>query len=321
MSDLIIYEKTNFQGEFFKFGPGDYLPNNLSNVGKIDFTNHINSVRIAPNVVVELFRDGGFHSGSSPDASRVIVGPADVPDLSKIGMDNKVRAIRVRRIKLHNSYVASPEKVVVYDQYDFRGKSGVLSPGQYDMQRLTSQEYKFTDNSLRSMQVPPYLLVILYDADKFDNTQNAIAVIGPKSMPNLDEIGFDQKITSMSVYGLENPELESQVTSANLPAPTDILTAGILNRSDPTTANYNGATSVTNRPQDLLLAKAEIPKTINLAMPVPGVYGTNVISDIAPSTKIILLLILLFLVVLVWRSFTVSPGAGSTEQPSSSKQL
>jgi hypothetical protein len=252
MSDLVIYAKANFQGDFFKFGPGDYLPNNLSNLGTTNFLGNINSIRVGPNAVVELFQDGSFHSGSNPDSSRVIIGPQDIADLSKLNMANKIHAIRVRRIKLQNSYVSSPDKVVVYDQYSFQGRSGVMGPGQYNMQRLTSQEYKFMDNSIRSIQVPAYLLVILYDADNFDSSQNAIAVIGPQSISNLDDIGFGQKISSMAVYALENPEVEAQVTSANLPAPTDILTAGLLNRNDPTTLNYNGATSITNRSQDIL---------------------------------------------------------------------
>lgn len=316
MSELTVYANPNFQGDFFGFGPGDYLVNNLQTAGPIDFNDKISSVRIGQNVVVEMFNNSAFRSGTAVDSSRVVVGPAEISNLNSLGnFDKKISALRVRRIKMENSYVSNPQRVTIADQYSLGGRTGALGPGKYNMQRLTSAEYKFTDNSIRSIDVPPYLLVILYDADNFDNTKNAIAVIGPQRIDNLDNIGMSGVISSIAVYGLENPDVEAQVTSSNLPAPTSMMGAALMNQADTASGRVvgpYGATSYTNLSQDALAwqqgAVTEHKGANVIGIPIPGLYGqsgasSGIGSDLSLSTKLILLFILLVLVAIAVMMF------------------
>lgn len=317
MSELTVYANPNFQGDFFGFGPGDYLVNNLQTAGPIDFNDKISSVRVGQNVVVEMFNNSAFRSGTAVDSSRVVVGPAEIANLNSLGnFDKKISALRVRRIKMENSYVANPQRVTIADQYSLGGRTGALGPGKYNMQRLTSAEYKFTDNSIRSIDVPPYLLVILYDADNFDNTKNAIAVIGPQRIDNLDDIGMSGLISSIAVYGLENPDVEAQVTSSNLPAPTSMMGAALMNQADTASGAVvgpYGATSYTNLSQNALNSSAaawqqgavtEHKGASVIGIPVPGLYGQSGGSgDLSLSTKLILLFILVVLVAIAIMMF------------------
>lgn len=303
MSELTAYDKTNFQGGYFRFGPGDYLSNQLRALDP-NMNDTISSIRVAPNTVVALYNNSSFITGSVGDSSRVIIGPQDIPALGAIGMDDKISAIRVRRIKLHDSYVSNPQQVTIYASPSFGGKSINLPTGQYDTSRLESQEIGFKDRNIQSIRVPSYVLVVLYAKDKFDWTQNANAIVGPAEIPDLSVYGFSGGINSMSIYGLENPEVERNVSSANLPAGTNILQAGLANRLDPSALNtVPGAVSLTNLSQD----------GIAVPTPVPGVYPGKLVQNTLTSNWIWVLLLLILIVLTAIAIVTsLQVGRGNT---------
>lgn len=300
MSELTVYEDINFQGEHFNFGPGTYMTADLRDTHYFNFNDAISSLRVGPNTVVELFNHGSMSSGDAPDSSRVIIGPSQVADLSTIGFNDKISTIRVRKFVRENSYASAHGAVTVSNGYSFNGKNRTLPQGQYDAARLSSSEFKFDDNTIRSIFVDEFTLAILYDDPNLDGTKNAIAILGPRRLNDLNAIGFDNKLSSLEVISLEKPAgVRGDVHPSDLPAPNDPLRDALESRAagpgrlphgyEAGPANYRSVAA------GALSGPSPPPKAR------PGAYhgdsaGSANIQGVGPS---MMLLVLMFILIVV----------------------
>lgn len=196
-----VYRDTNFQGAFAHLRPGfvsgrglvGYL--NRSTHGE-DLDNEISSVRVGPNTIVVLFTG---QSMSASGGSRVLIGPTEISDLGGLGLDNQTSAIRVLSFKRYDSAIPRGGGVVLCDGYQGQGKKAYLGQGDYDAARLASEEVKFSGGSLRSVQVSPNTLAVLYDGPNFDQEMDAVVVVGPTMIGDLDSIGLAERVSSVRV--------------------------------------------------------------------------------------------------------------------------
>jgi hypothetical protein len=200
---VTIYRDTNYQGPFARIRPGFYSGQDLRGfrnqsaygAGE-DLDNAISSIRVGPNTIVALY---GGQSPSASAGSRVLVGPYDVPDLGALGMDDKTSAIQVLSYKGYDSGIPRTGGAVLYTGYEGQGKSSVLEQGDYNAARLASEEVKFPNNRLRSLRVSANVIAILYDGPDFDTSMDAVVVVGPTMVGDLDRIGLLDRVSSVRV--------------------------------------------------------------------------------------------------------------------------
>jgi hypothetical protein len=198
-----IYRDTNYQGPFARIRPGFYSGQDLRGfrnqsaygAGE-DLDNAISSIRVGPNTIVALY---GGQSPSASAGSRVLVGPYDVPDLGALGMGDKTSAIQVLPYKGYDSGIPRTGGAVLYNGYEGLGKSSVLEQGDYNAARLASEEVKFPNNRLRSLRVSANVIAILYDGPDFDTSMDAVVVVGPTMVGDLDRIGLLDRVSSVRV--------------------------------------------------------------------------------------------------------------------------
>ena len=196
-----IYRDTNYQGPFAQIHPGIYSRQDLQafrnqSAVREGLDNAISSMRVGPNTIVALY------GGEPPSASaraRVLVGPYEVSDMDALRMDDKISAIQVFSFKEYGAGTPHTGGAVFYSGYEGRGKNSILKQGDYNAARLTSEEVKFPDNRLRSLRVSANVIVILYDGPDFDTSMDAVVIVGPTMIGNLDCIGFIDRVSSVRI--------------------------------------------------------------------------------------------------------------------------
>jgi hypothetical protein len=198
---VTIFKDTGFSGIYAVLGPGLYTgkdlvgcPHQSTSCEEID--NAINSIRVDRNVVV------AFAEGHSLKASgaRVLVGPVDIPDLAAIGMANKISSIMVIPVREYDSAIPpGPGGVSIYDGYDMMGRRSFLRRGAYTPARLVSEEVKMAGDKIVSITAEAHSLAILYEGPNFDIGSNAVVVVGPTTIDDLDRVGMRGLVKSIQV--------------------------------------------------------------------------------------------------------------------------
>ena len=200
---VTVYRDTNFQGPFARIRPGFFSGQDLKGYynqsaygSGEDLDNAISSIRVGPNTIVALY---GGQSPSASAGARVLVGPYDVSDLSTLGMGDKTSAIQVLSFKAYDSGIPRSGGAVLYSGYEGGGKNSVLEQGDYNAARLASEEVKFPNNRLRSLRVSPNVIAVLYDGPDFDTSMDAVVVVGPTMVGDLDRVGLLDRVSSVRI--------------------------------------------------------------------------------------------------------------------------
>ena len=204
---IIVYEDKNYGGESVQLRQGDYSYTNLINLSAYgvgtsgDFHDNISSIRVSPGTLVLLSSSSSYYGGET----RVVMGPHDIPDLSVIGLNDKISSLRVRKYKKADW---GESIVVVYSQPNFYGKRKHLNTGEYNKTRLTTSELDesgISDNTIASIKVPANTIAILYDGPNFDTNKTSTFIIGARDIPDVQRINMGNKISSIRVYSVETP--------------------------------------------------------------------------------------------------------------------
>lgn len=202
---ITVYKNINFQGVFSRLESGLYRGrdlvgcHNMSNSCE-DLDNLINSIRVDANTVVCIADN---HVMTASGGSRILIGPIEIPDLSVLGMDNRISSILITSFRAFDSATSVPTRgVIITDGYNMTGRRAELRRGDYTLQRLSSEEVKFSGNRVLSLNVATGVIVIIYAGLNFDNNLNAQMIIGPKVIEDINTIGMLDGVNSIRVlYG------------------------------------------------------------------------------------------------------------------------
>ena len=196
-----IYEDVNFGGESHHLNPGNYTRTNIQNIHHGNFEKNISSIRVARNTIV-LLSASSHNMGSN---NRVLIGPQDVSDLGTLGFDDTTNSIIVHRFR-EDDWGAGT-RATIFTGYNQTGSWKKLSAGEYDATRIASRENNQTgiqDGEIRSIIVEPNTIAVLYDGPSFENTQNAIFIMGPKHV-ELSRYSMDGVVSSIKVFAVDDP--------------------------------------------------------------------------------------------------------------------
>jgi hypothetical protein len=200
---VAVYKDIDFQGVFAQLGPGLYAGKDLvgcphQSTSCEDLDNAINSIRVDQNIVV-CFADSQAISASGGGA-RVLIGPAEVSDLTALGMSNRISSVLVVPYRSYDSAIPSPNGgVVIYDSYGATGRHSSLRRGDYTSSRLTSEEVKLAGKNIVSLSVQAHVVAVLYAGDNFETTLDAVMVVGPTVVEDLDRLGMSGRVGSIRV--------------------------------------------------------------------------------------------------------------------------
>ena len=202
-----VYKDVDFQGVYAQLYPGLYSGRDLVGCPHLstnceDLDNAISSIRLDPNVIV-AFADSHALSASGGGGARVLVGPAEVPDLAALGMSGRISSIRTVPYRAYDSATPPPGGgATIYDSYGMTGRRAALRRGDYTPGRLTSEEVKFPGPNVMSVSVDPGVIVILYAGANFEIVSDAIMAVGPTRIEDLDRVGMGGRVRSIRVlYG------------------------------------------------------------------------------------------------------------------------
>ena len=199
---VTVYKDQDYQGVFSRLSPGLHSGRSILGCGHQssrceEIDNNISSLRVDANVIATI-ADG--HALSANSGARVIVGPADITDLSSIGMDDKISTILVTPFREYDSAIPpSGGGVTLYSNYSNTGKRSTLGRGKYSPARLASEEVKMVGSSIVSLTVGPGTIAILYSGSNFDQNMDAMIAAGPTNISDVDSIGMYGKINSIRV--------------------------------------------------------------------------------------------------------------------------
>lgn len=268
---VTVYKNVSFEGVFAQLGPGFYSGKDLAgcphqSTSCEDLDNAINSLRVDPNIVV-AFADGHSISASGGGA-RVLIGPAEVSDLTALGMSNRISSVLVVPYRAYDSAIPAPGGgVTLYDSFSLTGRRSSLRRGEYSKARLASEEVKMPGKDVVSVEVAAHVLAILYNGDNFETTMDAVMVVGPTLVEDLERLGMSGRVNSIRVlysdpFDVPRPSLPLGSARAYTPGgalgyshgrrispPRPALTPGALDllmprSSDPSSpSNWAGSTS------------------------------------------------------------------------------
>ena len=198
-----VYKNVNHQGIYAQLRPGFYSGRDLvgcphQSTSCEDLDNAINSIRVDPNVIV-AFADSHAISASGGGA-RVLIGPAEVSDLTALGMSNRISSVLVVPFRAYDSAIPAPDGgVTLYDSYSMTGRRSLLRRGDYPPARLTSEEVKLPGPQVTSLAVAAGVIVVLYSGPNFETTADAVMVVGPTVVEDLDRVGMSGRVRSIRV--------------------------------------------------------------------------------------------------------------------------
>lgn len=222
----IIYRDINFQGVYATLGAGLYSGRDLvgcphRSTSCEDLDNAINSARVDPNTVVAV-ADGHSISATGGGA-RVIIGPADISDLAAIGMGNRISSVLVAAFRNYDSAAPAPEGgAVISSAYNMSGPQSRLRRGDYTPARLTSEEVKLAGPNIVSVSAAAGVLVVLYSGPNFETTSDAVMVVGPAVVDDVDTLGMGGRVRSVRVL---YSDVIAGVASAPVPVTTGLPTS------------------------------------------------------------------------------------------------
>ena len=225
-----VYKDLNFQGVYAQLRPGFYSGRDLVGCPHLstnceDLDNAISSIRVDPNTVV-AFADSHALSASGGGGARVLVGPAEVPDLAALGMSGRISSVRAVPYRAYDSATPPPAGgATIYDSYGMTGRRAALRRGDYASGRLTSEEVRLSGPSVMSVSVNPGVILILYAGANFETASDAVMVVGPAAVEDLDRVGMGGRVRSIRVLYGDVPTLASWYAR---PRPGDSLTGDSL---------------------------------------------------------------------------------------------
>ena len=200
---VTVYKDVNYQGIYAQLRPGFYSGRDLvgcphQSTSCEDLDNAINSIRVDPNVVV-AFADGHAISASGGGA-RVLIGPAEVSDLTALGMSNRISSVLAIPYRAYDSAIPAPNGgVTLYDSYSMTGRRSELRRGDYPPARLASEEVKLPGPRVMSLSIASGVIVILYNGPNFETTSDAVMAAGPTVIEDLDRVGMSGRVNSIRV--------------------------------------------------------------------------------------------------------------------------
>lgn len=304
-----VYKDLNFQGVYAQLRPGFYSGRDLVGCPHLstnceDLDNAISSIRVDPNTVV-AFADSHALSASGGGGARVLVGPAEVPDLAALGMSGRISSVRAVPYRAYDSATPPPAGgATIYDSYGMTGRRAALRRGDYASGRLTSEEVKLSGPSVMSVSVNPGVILILYAGANFETASDAVMVVGPAAVEDLDRVGMGGRVRSIRVLYGDVPTLASWGASAR---PGDSLTGDSL----------TGMWGVFGRPRGgssgapagglcPLLTYTVVSPTDAMARAWPNGSGESVAAGSATTPKGLYWMVLLLFIITVALSICVA---------------
>lgn len=171
---VVIFADVNFSGRAQALDPGDYDMDSIA-IGN----DRVSSVHVSPGYRVILFKDSRF-SGQA----RVIT--ADTADLGKFNDDTS--SLRVERMSARNERDERDEEVVIYSDFNYKGRAQALGTGYYDRDAL-----QIGNDKLSSLHVPRGCQVTLFADERFSGA----AVVITSDVASLDR--FNDAASSIRV--------------------------------------------------------------------------------------------------------------------------
>jgi len=203
-----IYRDVNFGGDYQRLGPGVHYGRGLvgerwGGVTGYELTDDISSLRVDRNTVVTLYDSQAGGAGPGPNSSRVVQGPAEIPDLGTIGMDNRVSRVEVNPYLEPSAWGGAPvdygSGVILSAAYSMQGRQALLPEGDYSAARLQSSEYNFSPGTARSLVVSPGYLAILHTDASLGSGTPAATVPGPARIDDLERLNMFGTLQSVRV--------------------------------------------------------------------------------------------------------------------------
>lgn len=145
MSTIEVYGDANYQGKSQTFGVGKYDVKDLNVVGN----DAISSIKVHGDVEVVAYEDGGFQG-----ASIIVRGDAN----GLADWNDRISSLEVRPVTVSGA----ADKVVVYSDACFHGRSQELAVGEYDTKDLT-----VGNDAISSIRIPKGLRVVVYEDSGF----------------------------------------------------------------------------------------------------------------------------------------------------------
>jgi len=196
LPSVVLYQRTNSQGQLTKLTEGSYTHIRLSKVGLPDSS--VSSIKVASGLTIEFFDNDNFQNPLATYSS-------DAGDLSAI--KNKITAIRI------SSKPVDPIPVVLgatfFQLVNFGGLNAKLPVGDYTMAQLNAAG--IPDNAVSSMKVDAGLVVDLFDGDNFQSSLGEYDA----NQPDFGSIGAGSKVTSVRI-SLKGPTLVSKYSGVIL---------------------------------------------------------------------------------------------------------
>jgi hypothetical protein len=184
----VIYRDAGFGGPFAVLPPGFYADRALQGCPHMstsceDLARNVGAVRVDPNTLCVL------SDGLTPAAGRrrrVLVGPADVPDLAALGLAGRLLSVQVLPFRAYDGAApALGAGVTLFAGYGGGGRPAHLRRGDYTPARLASEEVGFRFGATTSAVVAAHTVAVFYERPDFDPAGDALLVAGPAAVDDL----------------------------------------------------------------------------------------------------------------------------------------
>jgi len=187
---VTYYKNKHFNGVFGKIGPGFYYGQGLAGCGNMssqceDLSRNISSLRIDENVIVALGDSVTARAGV-----RVLMGPMEVSDVSTIKMEGKVVSAYVAEYVKNSETLFTSGRQVGATIFN-NSRPAFLSRGDYNSNRLASEEVKIPSDKITSIGVMDNTIVVLSASETFRPDALAVMLVGPLEA-DLDNSSFSK---------------------------------------------------------------------------------------------------------------------------------
>jgi len=189
---VILYRDPDYEGPSVRLQPGFHTGRRaLEGAARgatngEDLSREASSVRVDDRYVAVLY--GGM-SDTASSGARTLVGPAEIPDLGAVGMDDKTASVQVYLYAPHLSAVPRDFGVTLYSSTGRTGMEAELGQGDYNQARLKSDEVRMR-GQVQSLCVGSNTLAILYAGGDFESTEDSVVVAGPRCIDDVDSVGM-----------------------------------------------------------------------------------------------------------------------------------
>lgn len=191
---VTIYTDCNYSGNSLRLAPGYYQGDKL---GLLKYT--ISSIEIPSGMKVKVFINNENLSGNNYSLSQNI-------SCMNRTLNNRIGSIVIEETNNNSNYNYnynnnnnnnqyqnnSNERVVIYSDANYRGRSASLLPGTYS----TMAQAGFTNNNLSSLKVPDGYRVVIYEFENFRGKSYTIT----SSKTRFFMSGWNDKASSIAVY-------------------------------------------------------------------------------------------------------------------------